>query len=112
MLGPRGAPGSPLHPQGKSVEVQVSVGKRWKAVGRSLRTNRKGRYRLRYRFVAAYIRPVRYRFRTVVLRETRVAVSPFRVAQANGPRQALINRGPRGGDGITLPGGRRRRRNH
>ncbi len=54
---------------GKSVEVQVRVGSRWKTVGRSIRTDRKGRYELRYRFVAIYTRPVRYRFRAVVLRE-------------------------------------------
>lgn len=63
------APGARFTRQGKSVEVQVRVGKKWKTVGRSLRTDRHGRYKLRYRFVADYSRPVRYRFRTVVLRE-------------------------------------------
>jgi len=54
---------------GKSVEVQVRIGRRWKTVGRSLRTDARGRFTLRYRFVASYTRPVRYRFRAVVLRE-------------------------------------------
>jgi len=55
--------------RGKSVEVQVRVGSRWKTVGRSIHTDGNGRYRLHYRFVATYTKPVRYRFRTVVLRE-------------------------------------------
>ncbi len=38
-------------------------------MGRSLRTDSRGRFRLRYRFVANYTKPVRYRFRAVVLRE-------------------------------------------
>jgi hypothetical protein len=54
---------------GKSVEVQVRMGSRWKTVGRSIRTDSRGRFRLRYRFVATYSRPVRYRFRAVALRE-------------------------------------------
>lgn len=54
---------------GKSVEVQVRIGSRWKTVGRSIRTDARGRYELRYRFVASYPRPVRYRFRAVALRE-------------------------------------------
>ncbi len=54
---------------GKSVEVQVRLGSRWKTVGRSLRTDSRGRFALRYRFVADYTRPVRYRFRALVLRE-------------------------------------------
>ena len=54
---------------GKSVEVQVRMGSRWKTVGRSIRTDSRGRFRLRDRFVATYSRPVRYRFRAVALRE-------------------------------------------
>ncbi len=40
----------------------------------------------------------------------RLAVPAVRLADANGPRQALIDRGAMGGDGITLPTGRGRRR--
>jgi hypothetical protein len=63
------AAGAKFTREGKAVEVQVKIGSRWKTVGRSLRTDKAGRYRLRYRFVATYTRPVRYRFRAVVLRE-------------------------------------------
>lgn len=63
------AKGARFARRGKSVEVQVRLGSRWKTVGRSIHTDGNGRYRLRYRFVATYTRPVRYRFRTVVLRE-------------------------------------------
>ena len=63
------AKGAKFSRAGKAVEVQVRIGSRWKTVGRSVRTNTKGRYRLRYRFVATYTRPVRYRFRAVALRE-------------------------------------------
>ncbi|MFN8113287.1 MAG: hypothetical protein U0R51_08800 [Solirubrobacterales bacterium] len=54
---------------GKSLEIQVRIGRRWKTVGRSIHTDARGRFRLRYRFVADYRRPVRYRFRAAVLRE-------------------------------------------
>ncbi|MEZ5156943.1 MAG: carboxypeptidase-like regulatory domain-containing protein [Solirubrobacterales bacterium] len=63
------ARGADIARGGKSLEVQVRIGKRWKTVGRSIRTDGKGRFRLRYRFVADYTRPVRYRFRALVLRE-------------------------------------------
>jgi len=63
------AKGADFSKRGKSVEVQVRVGRKWKTVGRSLHTDSRGRFRLRYRFVASYARPVRYRFRAVVLRE-------------------------------------------
>jgi hypothetical protein len=54
---------------GKSLEIQVRIGRGWKTVGRSIHTDSRGRFKLRYRFVARYTRPVRYRFRAVVLRE-------------------------------------------
>jgi hypothetical protein len=54
---------------GKSLEIQVRIGRRWKTVGRSIHTDPRGRFKLRYRFVADYSRPVRYRFRAAVLRE-------------------------------------------
>lgn len=54
---------------GKRLEIQVLVGKRWKAVGKSIRTNSEGFYELRYRFTADYVEPVRFEFRAVVFRE-------------------------------------------
>jgi len=63
------AKGADFSRSGKSVEIQVRIGKRWKTVGRSLHSDARGRFALRYRFVANYTRPVRYRFRAVVLRE-------------------------------------------
>ena len=63
------AAGATFSRGGKAVEVQVRIGSRWKTVGRSLRTDRRGHYRLKYRFVANYTRPIRYRFRAVALRE-------------------------------------------
>lgn len=61
--------GAEFTKRGKALEVQVRMGRRWKTVGRSTRTDPKGRFSLRYRFVASYTRPVRYRFRAVALRE-------------------------------------------
>ncbi len=61
--------GADYSKRGKSLEVQVRIGRHWKTVGRSIHTDTRGRFRLRYRFVANYTRPVRYRFRAVVLRE-------------------------------------------
>ena len=63
------AKGAKLGRKGKRLEVQVRVGRRWKAVERSFGTNRKGRYSLVYKFTATYTEPVAYEFRTVVLRE-------------------------------------------
>lgn len=63
------AKGANFTRSGKSVEVQVRIGRKWKTVGRSLHTDSRGRFRLRYRFVASYTKTVRYRFRAVVLRE-------------------------------------------
>ena len=63
------AKGAKLGKRGKRIEVQVRFGKRWKAVGRSIRTNRKGTFRLPYRFTATYEQPVTYEFRAVVLKE-------------------------------------------
>ena len=54
---------------GKSLEIQVRIGRKWKTVGRSIHTDSRGRFKLRYRFVANYTTPVRYRFRAAVLRE-------------------------------------------
>ncbi len=73
------APGARV--RGKRVEIQVRVGRRWKAVGRSLRAKRSGKFRLRYRFVAAYRHPVRYRFRAVALRERGFPYLPSRSPQ-------------------------------
>ncbi len=63
------AKGAKFGKAGKRLEVQVRVGKEWKAVGKSLRTNEKGAFKLRYRFSARYTRPIRYQFRAVALRE-------------------------------------------
>lgn len=54
---------------GKSLEIQVRIGRRWKTVGRSIHTDSRGGFKLRYRFVASYSKPIRYRFRAAVLRE-------------------------------------------
>lgn len=63
------AKGAKLGKRGKRLEVQVRIGRRWKTVGRSLRTNKAGRYKLRYRFTADYSRAVDYQFRATVLKE-------------------------------------------
>ncbi len=54
---------------GKRLEIQVRIGRRWRAVGKSIRTDRRGRFKLPYRFTADYTRPVTYEFRAAVLRE-------------------------------------------
>ncbi len=63
------AKGAKLARHGKRLEVQVLVGKRWKTVGRSIRTDRAGRYELPYSFTADYSRAATFTFRAVVLRE-------------------------------------------
>lgn len=63
------ARGARLPKAGKRLEVQVKIGPKWKTVGKSTTTDRKGSYRLNYRFTAAYERPTRFTFRTVVQRE-------------------------------------------
>ena len=63
------AKGAKLGRRGKRLEIQVLVGRRWKTVGRSIRTNGKGRFRLPYRFTADYPHAVDYRFRAAVLKE-------------------------------------------
>lgn len=63
------ARGAKLPRAGKRLEIQVKVGPKWKTVGRSTTTDRKGTYRLNYRFIAAYERPTRFTFRTIVQRE-------------------------------------------
>jgi hypothetical protein len=64
-----GARGTKLAKHGKRLEVQVHVGNGWKAVGKSLRTNRKGKFKLSYEFTADYPRAVAYEFRAAVMRE-------------------------------------------
>ena len=65
-----GAKGAKLGKRkGKRVEVQVKVGKKWKAVAKSFRANKKGKFKLAYKFTANYTRPVRFQFRAAVLRE-------------------------------------------
>ncbi|MBA2523798.1 MAG: hypothetical protein H0V25_10800, partial [Solirubrobacterales bacterium] len=63
------AKGAKIPNAGKRLEVQVKIGPKWKTVGKSTQTDRKGGYRLHYRFTAAYPEAVRFTFRTVVLRE-------------------------------------------
>jgi hypothetical protein len=63
------AKGAKFARKGKRLEVQVRVGRRWRAVGKSIRTNRKGKFQLGYDFTAQYTRAVEYQFRAVVLRE-------------------------------------------
>ena len=63
------AKGAKLGKRGKRIEVQVRVGRGWRAVGRSFRTNGRGAFRLAYRFTADYTEPVTYEFRVVVHRE-------------------------------------------
>ncbi len=64
-----GTKGARLTKRGKRLEVQVHIGRRWKAVGKSIRTNKKGRFRLPYKFTADYPRAVTYEFRAKVLPE-------------------------------------------
>lgn len=63
------ARGAKIPKAGKRLEVQVKIGPKWKTVGKSTTTDRKGAYRLHYRFTADYEQPVRFTFRTVVPRE-------------------------------------------
>lgn len=63
------AKGARFGKAGKRLEVQVRVGGGWRAVGKSFRTDRSGRYRLAYEFSGAYEQPVTYRFRAAVLRQ-------------------------------------------
>ncbi len=72
------APGTAWGEAGKRVEIQVRVGKRWKTVGRSIRTNRRGKFKLSYRFVASYQSPVRFTFRAVALKEAGFPFLPSR----------------------------------
>jgi hypothetical protein len=64
-----GTKGTQLGKQGKRLEIQVHVGKTWKAVGKSIRTNRRGKFKLPYAFTADYLHPVTYEFRAAVMRE-------------------------------------------
>jgi hypothetical protein len=59
-----------LPPQGKLVEVQVKVGKKWRTVGEAFRTDAQGNFLLKYRFRKFYTRPTRFKFRLKVLPET------------------------------------------
>lgn len=63
------AKGAKLGKRGMRLEVQVRIGRKWKTVGKSTRTNRRGRYKLRYRFTADYPHAVDYQFRAAVLKE-------------------------------------------
>jgi hypothetical protein len=64
-----GTKGAKLTKRGKRLEVQVHVGKKWKAVGKSIRTNKKGKFKLAYKFTADYPHAVTYEFRAKVLPE-------------------------------------------
>ncbi len=61
--------GALLPAGGKLVEVQVRVGRRWRAVTGSKRTRSNGAYRLKYRFGEFYTRPTRFKFRTKLVPE-------------------------------------------
>ncbi len=63
------AKGAKLGKRGKRLEIQVRVGGKWKTVGKSIRTNGRGRFKLRYEFTADYPHAVRYTFRAAVLKE-------------------------------------------
>lgn len=54
---------------GKRLEVQVLTGGKWRTVGRSIRSDRRGRYELRYRFGSFYTVPTTFTFRALVLKE-------------------------------------------
>jgi hypothetical protein len=61
--------GALLPAGGKLVEVQVRVGRQWRAVTGSKRTKPNGGYKLKYRFGNFYTHPTRFTFRTKVLPE-------------------------------------------
>ncbi|MFN8114178.1 MAG: hypothetical protein U0R51_13390 [Solirubrobacterales bacterium] len=67
-----GALGAAL-PHGKLVELQVrgSGVRRYRTVGHAFRTDRRGHWRMRYRFDRFYTEPARFRFRLRVPRERR-----------------------------------------
>lgn len=67
-----GALGAAL-PKGKLVELQVrgSGIRRFRTVGHAFRTDRRGHWRMRYRFDRFYAEPARFRFRLRVPRERR-----------------------------------------
>jgi hypothetical protein len=73
-----GTAGAKLSKRGKRLEVQVHLGRRWKTVGKSIRTNRRGRYKLPYKFTADYTRAVTYEFRAKVLPERGFPYLPVR----------------------------------
>jgi hypothetical protein len=74
-----GRRGAKIPKAGKLVEVQVKVGGRWKAVSKATRTDRRGRYSLRYRFGNFYTEPTRFSFRARMLKE---AGFPYRAARS------------------------------
>jgi hypothetical protein len=55
--------------KGKRLEIQVLNGKKWKTVGKSIRTDKKGEFKLSYKFTATYTHSVDYTFRAAVLKE-------------------------------------------
>ena len=63
------AKGAKLGKRGKRLEIQVHVGKRWKTVGKSFRSNKKGKFKLPYKFTADYPHAVTFEFRAAVLKE-------------------------------------------
>jgi hypothetical protein len=73
-----GTKGVKLTKRGKRLEVQVHLGRKWKTVGKSIRTNKGGRFKLPYRFTADYTRPVTYQFRAKVLPERGFPYLPAR----------------------------------
>ena len=63
------AKGAKLGRRGKRLEIQVHVGKRWKTVGKSFRSNKNGKFKLPYKFTADYPHAVTFEFRAAVLKE-------------------------------------------
>ncbi|MEZ5154891.1 MAG: Ig-like domain-containing protein [Solirubrobacterales bacterium] len=76
-------------PKGKLVELQVrgsGIG-RFRTVGRAFRTDRRGRWRMRYRFDRFYAEPARFRFRLRVARERRW---PYLAPALSPPRSLIV----------------------
>lgn len=63
------AKGTKFGKRGKRLEIQVQVRKKWKTVGKSIRTNKRGKFKLAYRFTADYPQAYTFHFRAAVLKE-------------------------------------------
>lgn len=76
-------------PQGKLVELQVrgSGIRRFRTVGHALRTDRRGHWRMRYRFDRFYTEPARFRFRLRVPPESRW---PYVGPTLSRPRELIV----------------------